>query len=309
MNILVTGCFGYLGCRVVRKLLDDGHSVYGIDDCRYGLDHAVHLVFHQNFMFRRLDAGALDKFRDWIELADVFIPLAAIVGAPLCEKMPEETWRVNFHCVAKTLDLLRIDCKVIYPNTNSGYGTTTGEQYLVETDILAPISEYGRSKVAVEDLLTNHNACVFRLATVFGGSPRMRLDLLINNFVYEAITKGHLVIYEGHFLRNYLYIGDFARVVCYALDKWEVFQKQVFNLGSDSLNFSKLKLAQQIAGYVGNVQIIEAPIGSDPDQRNYKISNNKLISTGFRPTNELETGVRELQKAIECKPVDVWRNY
>lgn len=297
INVLVTGSAGYLGSILCEHLLDAGYSVTAIDSLMYGQTSLFHLCANPAFDFIQGDVRNEDLMKRLIEKADVIIPLAAIVGAPACKRDPWMTTSVNLEAVQLINRLRSPQQLVIYPNTNSGYGASSGDTYCTEDTPLEPISLYGQTKVQAElELLESPNAITLRLATVFGTSPRMRLDLLVNHFVYTAITDGYLVIFEKDFKRNYVHIRDVADCMIYCIKNSEKMVGRPYNVGLDAANLSKEELALKVKEYVPNFYIHFAPIGSDPDKRNYIVSNQRLREAGFEAKRSLDDGIKELLK-------------
>ena len=232
-----------------------------------------------------------------LKKADVVIPLAAIVGAPACDKDPIAASSINKNSVEMLLRNIGQEQQILMPTTNSAYGSGDKDNYCDENSPLNPLSLYAKDKVEIEKKLMQHpKATSFRLATVFGVSPRMRLDLLVNNFCYRALTDGFVVIFEGHFKRNYIHLVDVCNAFALALNEPNKFNGEIFNVGLSSANVSKLDLCEQIKKVLPNFVYLEAPLGKDPDQRNYIVSNKKIESLGFKPKNSLESGIKELVK-------------
>jgi nucleoside-diphosphate-sugar epimerase len=296
-RLLVTGAAGYLGSVLCEHLLDAGYRVTALDSLMYGQNSLFHLCANPAFDFIEGDVRNEDLMQRLIKDADVIIPLAAIVGAPACKRDPGMTKSVNLEAVQLINRLRSPQQLVVYPNTNSGYGASTGDTYCTEDTPLDPISLYGQTKVQAElELLESPNAITLRLATVFGTSPRMRLDLLVNHFVYTAITDGYLVIFEKDFKRNYVHIRDVADCMIYCIQNAEKMTGRPYNVGLDEANLSKEELALKVKEYVPNFYIHFAPIGSDPDKRNYIVSNQRLREAGFEAKRTLDDGIKELLK-------------
>jgi nucleoside-diphosphate-sugar epimerase len=263
----------------------------------YGQNSLFHLCANPAFDFIAGDVRNEELMHGLIKNADVIIPLAAIVGAPACKRDPWLTTSVNLEAVQLINRLRSPQQLVIYPNTNSGYGASTGDTYCTEDTPLEPISLYGQTKVQAElELLDSPNAITLRLATVFGTSPRMRLDLLVNHFVYTAITDGYLVIFEKDFKRNYVHIRDVADCMIYCIKNSQQMVGRPYNVGLDAANLSKEELALKVKEYVPNFYIHFAAIGSDPDKRNYIVSNERLRKAGFEAKRSLDDGIKELLK-------------
>lgn len=308
-TVLITGSAGYIGSILTEHLLAAGFSVIGLDR----LIHSDHCLFqfcaNPNFSFVRGDARDLRILEGLVSKADVIIPLAAIVGAPACDRDPGLTTTTNVDSVRSINRLRSKNQLIVYPTTNSGYGTQTGEVFCTEETPLQPISLYGSTKVqAEEEVLASENSISLRLATVFGASPRMRVDLLVNHFVRVAVTDGYLVLFEKDFKRNYVHIRDVADCFIHSIRQSPKMIGQAFNLGLDSANLSKEELALEIKKQVPNFYITSASIGSDPDKRNYIVSNAKLKSAGFEALRCLESGIRELIMAYSLMPLGPYRN-
>ncbi|MCB1775982.1 MAG: NAD(P)-dependent oxidoreductase [Candidatus Competibacteraceae bacterium] len=296
-TILVTGGAGYLGSILVPELLAQGYRVRVLDNFLYRQNSLAAVCAHPAFTVVNADIRAESTLRALLTQADIIIPLAAIVGAPACARDPVGAHSVNVDAIRMMLDRLSPDQRVLMPTTNSAYGTGDEQHECTEESPLRPISQYAREKVEIEQRLLQHeNAISFRLATVFGMSPRMRLDLLVNDFTYRAVTDRALVLFEAHFKRNYLHVRDVTRVFLHALDRFAVMRGQIYNVGLSDANLSKWELCQCIQRYLPDFTFMEAPIGQDPDQRNYLVSNAKIEATGFRPAFSLEEGIQELIK-------------
>ncbi len=298
MNVLVTGGAGYLGSVLTERLLDAGHRVTVIDNLMYGQRSLFHVCSRPGFDFMYGDVRDERLMRDAVKGADVIIPLAAVVGAPACDRDPWLARSVNLDSILMLNRLRSPSQLVVFATTNSGYGTQTGEFFCTEETPLQPISLYGRTKVEAEAaLLGTANVISLRLATVFGVSPRMRIDLLVNNFVYQAVTARYLVIFEKHFKRNYIHIRDVADCFLHTIQNAERMVGRAFNAGLDSANLSKEELALKIKEHVPDLYIHFSEVGSDPDKRNYIVSNQRLCEAGFEARRTLDEGVEELMKA------------
>jgi len=310
-RVLVTGGLGYLGSILCEHLLDSGYRVTALDNLMYGAGQQglYHLCANTDFDFIKGDVRDEDVLRGALKNADVIVHLAAIVGAAACDRDPALATSVNLESV-KLLNRLRSPNQlVVFPNTNSGYGVTTGEAYCTEETPLEPISLYGRTKVEAERLLLNSpNAVALRLATVFGFSPRMRLDLLVNHFVYAAVKEGYLVLFEKEFKRNFVHVRDVADCMLHVLDNRTRMVGNVYNLGLDSANVSKEELALRVKQHVPNFYLHFAPIGQDPDKRNYIVSSEKLKNAGFEATRSLDDGIRELIKGYRMEGRGLFKN-
>lgn len=296
-RVLVTGGAGYLGSILCEHLLAAGYQVTVMDNLLYGQAPLFHLCASPQFDFVFGDARDEKLLADLIARHDVLIPLACIVGAAACDRDPLMARSVNFDSVALLNRLRGKNQLVIYPTTNSGYGTKTGDVFCTEDTPLEPISLYGNTKADAEAvLLQSPNAIALRLATVFGMAPRMRLDLLVNHFVHAAVTDRYLVIFEKHFMRNYIHIRDVADCFIYCIRNARTMNGRSFNCGLDNANLSKEGLALKIKEHVPDFFIHFADVGHDPDKRNYIVSNQRLREAGFDALRSLDDGIRELLK-------------
>ena len=296
-KVLVTGAAGYLGSILCEHLLNAGYHVSTVDKLLYGQHTLFHFCANLNFDFVYGDVRDKDLMKELIKDADVIIPLAAIVGAPACKRDPWLARSVNLEAIQLINRLRNPQQLVVYPTTNSGYGTQTGEVYCTEDTPLEPISLYGETKVQAEqELLDSPNTITLRLATVFGMSPRMRLDLLVNHFTYAAVMDRYITIFEKSFKRNYIHIRDVADCFIHAIEHQDQMVGHPYNVGLDVANLSKEELALKIKGFVPDFYIHFASIGSDPDKRNYIVSNQRLREAGFEAQRGLDDGIRELLK-------------
>lgn len=297
LHVLVTGGAGYLGSVLCERLLSAGYQVTTVDDMMYQQRSLLHLCAAPQFDFVPGDARDKELIRRLVKEADVLIPLAAIVGASACDRDPLLARSVNLEAVRLLNGLRSPQQMVIYPTTNSGYGTQSGDLFCTEDTPLEPISLYGQTKSQAEaDLLETPNVITLRLATVFGMSPRMRLDLLVNHFVYAAVTDGYIVIFEKDFKRNYIHIRDVADCFVHCIENFKRMAGRPYNAGLDAANLSKEELALKIKEYVPNFYVHFAQVGSDPDKRNYIVSNQRLREAGFEARRSLDDGIRELLK-------------
>jgi nucleoside-diphosphate-sugar epimerase len=298
-KILITGGAGYIGSILTKSLLDDNYSVRILDNFRYGQNSLLDCCIHENFSVMRGDCRDKETLSKALDGIDVIIHLAALVGAPLCKADPIGAQTTNFDAVQLLLSLRNKDQKILFPCTNSGYGIGEKGKFCTEETPLKPISLYGKTKVDAEKaILDAGNSISFRLATVFGVSPRMRTDLLVNDFVLRATRDKYLVIFEGHFKRNYLHIRDVARVFMHGIENFDAMKEQPYNVGLSDANLSKLELCQIIQKYVPDFTFMESAIGEDPDKRDYIVSNEKIEKTGFKPKYSLDAGIKELIKAF-----------
>ena len=296
-RVLVTGGAGYLGSVLTPALLAAGYAVTVLDNFSFDQASLLECCADERFEVIRGDARDEAVLKPALQGADIIIPLAAIVGAPACNRDQTGARSLNLEAIRLLLRLRSPRQRVIYPTTNSGYGVGEPGKYCTEETPLRPISLYGVTKVEAEQaVLAAGNAVTFRLATVFGLSPRMRLDLLVNDFVHRAVTDRAVVVFEGHAKRNYIHVRDVVRAFLHALGNFETMKDEPYNVGLSEANLSKLELCAEIKKQVPAFVYLEAPIGEDPDKRDYIVSNAKIEATGFRPAFSLELGIRELIK-------------
>jgi nucleoside-diphosphate-sugar epimerase len=297
MKILITGGAGFLGSVLCEHLLTAGHYVTVVDNLMFGQTPLFHLCANSAFNFIRGDVRDEVLIRSLVKDADVIIPLAALVGAPICDRDPLLAKQVNLEAVKVVNRLRGRDQLIIYPTTNSGYGTKSGDKFCTEETPLEPISLYGQTKVQAEqEVLSSENAITLRLATVFGLSPRMRLDLLVNHFVHAAVFDGYIVIFEKDLKRNYIHIRDVADCFLHCIQNSTSMAGRPYNAGLDEANLSKEELALKVKDHVPNFYLHFAAVGSDPDKRNYIVSNQRLREAGFKAKRTLDDGIIELLK-------------
>jgi len=300
MKILVTGAAGYIGSTLVPMLLDAGHEVTCIDNFMYQQAPLLDQCHRKGFEIIRGDSRDTQLLKSLVPKHDVLIPLACLTGAPLCTADPLGATTINRDAVIRMLELKSPKQMMIYPCTNSGYGVGQAGIECDETSPLNPITLYGKTKVEAEKALLDSGHCVtFRFATVFGMSPRMRLDLLVNDFVYRAINDRAVVLFEAHFKRNYLHVRDAAASFLHAMKNYDKMKGQPYNVGLSEANLSKEELCQAIQKEVKGFEYVIAPVGEDPDKRNYIISNAKIEATGFKTQVGLTEGIRELKKGFQ----------
>lgn len=298
-DILITGGAGYLGSTMVPALLDAGHRVTVLDNFMFRQATLNQVCHHPNFDVVRGDIRVESTIAPLLKKADIVIPLAALVGAPICNADPVGATTINHDAILMMLRLLSPEQRVLMPTTNSAYGTGDENNFCTETSPLRPVSKYARDKVAIEDaLMQRANSVSFRLATVFGMSPRMRLDLLVNDFCYRAVNDRFVVLFEGDFKRNYVHVRDVTRVFGHGIEHFETMRGQIYNVGLSEANVSKRELCAAIQRQLPEFVYIDAPVGKDPDQRNYIVSNAKLEATGFKPQVSLDAGITELIKGF-----------
>ena len=297
-HVLNTGGAGYIGSVLTKFLLDKDYSVTVLDNFMYGQSTLLDSCRSDNFNVVRGDIRNKDTLAKSMSGADYIIHLAALVGAPLCDRDTTGAISTNLEGTKLLLALRGENQRILFPCTNSGYGIGQKEKFCTEETPMKPISLYGRTKAEAEQaILQSGNSISFRLATVFGASPRMRLDLLVNNFVYRAIRDQYIVVFQGHFKRNYIHIGDVARAFLFGMEKFEGMKNTVYNVGLSDANLSKLELCAEIKKQMPNLNYVESPIGEDPDKRDYIVSNAKIEALGFKPMYSVGFGIKELMKA------------
>lgn len=296
-KVLVTGGAGYIGSTLVPTLLAQGYQVTVIDSFIFGQASLLDCCANPNFRVIKGDVRDQDLVARELAQHDIIVPLAAIVGAPSCNRYPEAAKSINLDAIRFMASKLSTDQRVIYPVTNSGYGIGDVGKHCTEESPLRPLSLYGRTKVEAEAILLEQGLAVtLRLATVFGSSPRMRIDLLVNDFVYRAVYDRFIVLFEANFKRNYIHIRDIAHAMLFAIENYESMRGQTFNCGLSDSNLSKLELCEKIRVHLPDFHTLESEIGQDPDKRDYIVSNAKLEATGWRPKFSLDDGIGELIK-------------
>jgi len=300
VKILVTGAAGYIGSVLVPTLLKRGYEVIAIDNFMYNQSSLLDCCFDQKLTIVRGDARDKSLVSQYLKKADAVFPLACLTGAPLCARDPVGARTVNLDAVKMILELRRKDQAVIFPTTNSGYGVGQEGVYCTEKTPLNPITLYGSLKVEAEKLiLETGNSVTLRLATAFGISPRMRLDLLVNDFTYRAVTDRFVVLFEAHFKRNYIHIRDVAKAFIHCLENFDTMKNEPYNVGLSEANLSKWELCKEIKKQVPDFYFVEAKVGEDPDKRNYIVSNAKIEATGFKPDVTLQAGIADLIKGYQ----------
>jgi nucleoside-diphosphate-sugar epimerase len=309
LRVLVTGGAGYLGSILCERLLAAGHRVVALDALHHGVPSLLHLAADPGFELVRGDARDEALLRRLVADADAIVPLAAVVGAPACDRDPWLATSTNLDAIRLLLRLRSPSQLVVYPTTNSGYGTQSGDVFCTEDTPLEPISLYGRTKVDAEKaVLDSPRAITLRLATVFGSSPRMRLDLLVNHFVWAAVTDGYLVLFEKDFKRNFIHVRDVADCFLHCLESGDRMAGRAYNAGLDAANVSKEQLALLVKKHVPGFHVVCSEIGSDPDKRNYVVSNQRLREAGFEARRTLDEGIAELLRAYRMLPLGAFRN-
>jgi nucleoside-diphosphate-sugar epimerase len=298
-DILVTGGAGYLGSILVPELLAAGHRVTVLDSFMFRQTSLNHVCHDPKFNVVKGDIRVEETIAPLLKKADIVIPLAALVGAPMCNADPVGAKTINHDAITAMLKRLSREQRVLMPTTNSAYGSGDESNFCTEESPLKPISTYAKDKVAVEkELMARENAVSFRLATVFGMAPRMRLDLLVNDFTYRAVHDRFVVLFEGTFKRNYVHVRDVARVFMHGIAHFERMRGQIYNVGLSEANVSKRELCERIQAQLPEFVFLDAPVGKDPDQRNYIVSNAKIESTGFKTATSLDAGIGELIKGF-----------
>jgi len=292
-KVLITGGAGYLGSTLTEYLLNLNYEVTVLDNLMYKQLSLLHLFKKDNFKFVLGDVRDKNLLQSLVSKNDIIIPLAAIVGMPACKANPELTVEVNYKQILNILEVLNGNQKLILPNTNSQYGSS--ESIITEESPFKPLSLYAKTKCDAEDaMLLNGNGVSLRLATVFGVSPRMRTDLLVNDFTYKSLVDGYLVLFESSFKRNYIHVQDIANTFIFIIENYEKCKGQAFNVGLSSANLSKMELAQKIKEYIPSLVIKEDNFKEDFDKRNYIVSNQKLESLGWKPKHNLDYGIKQL---------------
>jgi nucleoside-diphosphate-sugar epimerase len=308
-KILVTGGAGYLGSVLAPALLEAGHSVTVLDNFMFNQNSLASSCWRDDFDLIRGDARNMSVVKPLAAKADIVIPLAALVGAPMCDRDPIAATTTNLEAVRDLAAELSKQQRIVMPITNSGYGIGEAGKECTEDSPLKPISLYGRTKVEAEKIaLDRGNAISLRLATVFGMAPRMRIDLLVNDFVYRAVNDRTVVLFEAHFKRNYIHIRDVARAFLHAIDNFGAMKDMAYNVGLSDANLSKAELCARIKAHVPSFVYLEAPVGEDPDKRDYIVSNARIEGTGFKPQFSLDDGIRELIKGYRMIRNTVYGN-
>ena len=300
MKILVTGAAGYIGSVLVPLLLKKGHEIVAIDNFMYKQTSLLECCYSDRFSLINGDVRNTALVEKYLKKVDAVLPLACLTGAPLCDKDPITARSVNFEAIKSILEKRSPNQIIIFPTTNSGYGIGEKSIQCTEDTPLRPVSLYGQLKVEIEKMiLESGNSITFRFATVFGVSPRMRLDLLVNDFTYRAYYDRFIVLFEAHFKRNYLHVRDAAQAFVFGLENFEQMKNEAYNVGLSDANISKSELCKVIKTHIQNFYFSEADIGEDIDKRDYTVSNKKIESTGFKTEYSLSFGVQELIKGFQ----------
>jgi nucleoside-diphosphate-sugar epimerase len=309
MKILITGGAGYLGSIMVPRFLAEGHEVVVLDNVMYGQAPLLDLCINPKFTFVRGDARDRNLVQKLMKDADAIFPMACLTGAPLCAKDPVGAQTILADAVKMIIELSSKQQMIIFPTTNSGYGIGEKGKFCTEETPLRPISIYGKLKVEAEmAVLNSGHGIALRLATAFGASPRMRLDLLVNDFVYRAVYDRFIIVFEAHFKRNFIHVRDVAKAFAHALKNFDKMRNEPYNVGLSDANLSKLELCGEIKKVVPDFYFVEAAIGEDPDKRDYIVSNEKIEGTGFKPDVSLPEGIRELVKAYQILKCNQYAN-
>ena len=308
-RILITGGAGYIGSILTPLLLKSNYPVTVLDNLSFNQNSLLECCYNNNFNFIKGDICDYNLMNNILPKFDLIIMLACIVGAPACDKNPLLTQIVNYDAHLNIINNITSNQKVLFPNTNSGYGIGEKNNFCTEMSKLNPISIYGKLKVKIEKiLLEKSNAITFRLATVFGMSPRMRIDLLVNDFVFKAINDRSITLFEEHFRRNYIHVRDVAKVFLFGIENFQKMKGQTFNVGLSSANLTKRQLAEKIKSYVPELYLFSSEIGKDPDKRDYIVSNDKIEKLGWKPDNSLDDGIRELIKGYKILQLNRFGN-
>src|SRR3954453_19622907 len=309
MKILITGGAGYIGSVLTPTLLGLGHEVTVLDNFYFRQNSLADCCQYSTFHIARGDTRDESVIKPLVAKADVIIPLAALVGVPICNTDQFATQTTNFEAVAMLCRMAGKSQRIIMPVTNSGYGIGEKGKFCTEESPLRPLSTYGITKVKAEEaVLQRENSISFRLATVFGMAPRMRLDLLVNDFVYRAVNDRAVLIFEGHFKRNYIHIRDVARVFVHGLNNFENMGGRPSNVGLDVANLSKIELCEVIKKHLPKFVFLEAPVGEDPDKRDYIVSNARIAAAGYKPEWSLDRGIQELIKGYTILKISLYSN-
>ncbi len=300
LNILVTGGAGYIGSVAIPKLLKKGHKVHVIDNFMYNQSSLNHFCLNKNFQVTKGDIRSKEIIYPLLKKADLIIPLAALVGAPICQQNPIGATSTNFDAIVMILKEISNNQMIIMPTTNSGYGKGNKNKYCDEESLLRPISHYAKQKVEIEKRIMDHHLSIsLRLATVFGMSPRMRIDLLVNDFVFRAVRDRFIVLFESNFNRNFIHVQDVVNAFIFSIINFDLMKGKIFNVGLSDANITKKELCIKIKKFIDDFIYYDGSDIKDPDQRDYLVSNKKIEKIGFRPLISLEDGIQELIKGYK----------
>jgi len=309
-KILITGAAGYIGSMLCTELVSKGYHVTAVDKLKYDKNSLCHLFFKKNFKFIKDDVTKPNLIKKIIKNQDFIIPLAGLVGAPLCEKRKKEAVKINVNAIKLIMKFIKKKQKLIYPTSNSGYGIGQKSKFCDENSALNPISLYGRTKAQAEKIVMEHsNFVAFRLATVFGYSYRMRTDLIVNNFVEKAVKTKRLDIFEPKFRRNFIHIKDIIRAFIFTIENFKKLKNNIYNLGLSSANITKIQLAKKIKKNLKNTKIVVNKTKTDPDKRDYFVSNKKIEKAGFKANISLDDGINELANIFTNCDIKFNNNY
>lgn len=309
MRILIPGGAGYIGSVLTPFMLEQKFEVTVVDNFMYKQNSLAAVCHHPGFRIFNGDLRNLELMKKLVDWADIVIPLAALVGAPLCVKDPYTATSINHDATVSLVEMISPQQWILMPTTNSAYGTGDKNHFCTEESPLNPISQYAEEKVKVEKVLMQHpNAISFRLATVFGMSPRMRTDLLVNDFVYRAVHDKAILLFEAHFRRNFIHVRDVCKAFLHGIANFQKMRGQIYNVGLCSANLSKWQLCELVQKHIPSFTFVEASVGNDPDQRNYVVSNEKIKATGFKPEFSLDDGIKELIKGYAMIKNSVYAN-
>ncbi|MFH1771952.1 MAG: NAD(P)-dependent oxidoreductase [Candidatus Omnitrophota bacterium] len=300
MKILVTGGAGYIGSVLVAELIKSGYEAVVIDNFMYNQTSLLDCCYDKKLTVVRGDVRNTKLILEWVKKTDAFFPLACLTGAPICNERPYEAKSIIVDAVKTVLDERSKNQPIIFPTTNSGYGIGQKGTFCTEETPLNPVSIYGKLKVEAEKILLDAGNCItLRLATAFGISPRMRLDLLVNDFVYRAVNDRFIIVFQAAFKRNYIHVRDVAKAFIHSLENYESMKNNCYNVGLSDANLSKLELCEEIKKHLPDFYFVEAQVGEDPDKRDYVVSNDKIEKTGFMPDFSLPAGIAELIKGFQ----------
>ena len=309
MNVLITGGAGYIGSILTPYFLSSKYKVTVFDSLLFKQYSLLDCCFDKNFQFIKGDITDFTLVNNIIKNYDVVVCLASIVGAPACKQNPHLTKLINYDAQINIIKNISKNQKIIFPTTNSGYGIGEKDNFCTEETPLRPLSDYGRYKADVEKfILDRGNGITFRLATIFGMSPRMRMDLLVNDFVYKAVKEKSIILFEEHFRRNFLHVRDVANAFLFGLKNYKIMTGQPFNVGLSSANLTKKQLAEKIKAHLPQTYIHSAQIGEDPDKRDYIVSNEKIETLGWKAMYSLDAGIEELIKGYQIISPNIYSN-